>query len=58
MTSCFIGVDTSTTATLFRHALTGVSELVAATPDRSAHIVDDAATTLLCAITADQKGPR
>jgi AcrR family transcriptional regulator len=52
------GLDTSTTATLFRHALTGVSELVAATPGRSAHIVDDAATTLLAAITADQKDPR
>lgn len=52
------GLDASTTAILFRHALVGVSELVAATPEDAAHIVDDAATTLLAAITVDQKDPR
>lgn len=52
------GLDTDVTATLLRHALIGVSELVAATPERTALIVDDAATTLLAAITADQKDPR
>lgn len=53
------GLDTGVTATLLRHALTGVSELVAATPERTAHIVDHAATALLAAIiTADQKDPR
>ena len=51
-------LDTDVTATLLRHALIGVSELVAATSERTALIVDDAATTLLAAITADQKDPR
>jgi AcrR family transcriptional regulator len=51
-------LDTDATATLLRHALIGVSELVAATPERAAHLVDDAVTTLLAAITADHKDPR
>lgn len=47
-------LDVTTTATLLRHALAGVSELVAATPDRAAHTADEAASTFLAAITADQ----
>ncbi len=43
--------DPDVTATLMRHALNGVSELVAASPERAAPIVTDAATTLLAAIT-------
>ncbi len=52
------GLDTDTTAVLLRHALTGVSELVAATPEQAAHIVDDAVTTLLAAVTANHKDKR
>ncbi|MEZ5382020.1 MAG: TetR/AcrR family transcriptional regulator [Microthrixaceae bacterium] len=39
------------TAALLRHALNGVSELVAASPKRAAPIAADATTTLLAAIT-------
>lgn len=48
-------LDTATTATLLRHMLTGVSELVAATPERAARTVDDATITLLTAITANRQ---
>lgn len=48
-------LDAATTATLLRHALNGVSELVAATPERAAHTADEAASTLLAAIAANQK---
>ncbi|MEZ5376199.1 MAG: TetR/AcrR family transcriptional regulator [Acidimicrobiales bacterium] len=48
-------LDIDTTATLLLHALVGVSELVAATPDRAAPIADSAIATLLAAIGADPK---
>ena len=48
-------LDADFTALLLRHALTGVSELVAATPERAAHIVDDATATLLAAITTKRE---
>jgi len=51
-------LDPDNTAFLLRHALTGVSELVAATPERAAHIVDDAAITLLAAITTKTENPQ
>ncbi|MEZ5279026.1 MAG: TetR/AcrR family transcriptional regulator [Acidimicrobiales bacterium] len=51
-------LDPDATALLLRHALTGVSELVAATPERAAHIVDDATATLLAAITARPENPQ
>ena len=47
-------LDIATTATLLRHMLTGVSELVAATPERAAHTADEATRTLLAAITTNQ----
>ena len=47
-------LDVATTATLLRHALSGLSELVAAAPERAAHTADEAASTLLAAITANQ----
>lgn len=51
-------LDPGATAFLLRHALTGVSELVATTPGRAAHIVDDATITLLAAITAKPENPQ
>ncbi|MCP4958214.1 MAG: SDR family NAD(P)-dependent oxidoreductase, partial [Actinomycetia bacterium] len=50
-------LDVDATATLLRHTLNGVSELVAAAPERPASIADDAITTLLAAITAPNRGP-
>jgi AcrR family transcriptional regulator len=50
-------LDLDITATLLCHALGGVSELVATTPDRAASIADTAITTLLAAIAADTKEP-
>ncbi len=49
-------LDVAATATMLRHALNGVSELVAASPERSAPIADDAIATLLAAITAPNPG--
>jgi AcrR family transcriptional regulator len=51
-------LDTAATAVLLRHMLTGVSELVAASPERVALTVDDAITTVLAAITANQHSER
>lgn len=51
-------LDTAPTAILLRHMLIGVSELVAAAPDRAARTVDDAMTTLLTAVTAKQHSER
>lgn len=51
-------LDPDFTALLLRHALTGVSELVAATPERAARIVDDATATLLAALTTNGENPQ
>lgn len=53
-----LDLDPDATALLLRHALTGVSELVAATPEQAAHIVDDTTATLLAAITTKPENPQ
>ena len=45
------GLDLAATAVLLRHAVNGVSELVAATPERAADIVANTLPTILAAIT-------
>ncbi|MEZ5244117.1 MAG: TetR/AcrR family transcriptional regulator [Acidimicrobiales bacterium] len=51
-------LDPDITALLLRHVLTGVSELVAATPERAARIVDDVTVTLLAAVTTKREDPQ
>lgn len=45
-------LDVTVAATLLRQALVGVSDVIAAAPERAAHVADHAATMLLAAVTA------
>ena len=49
-------LDPDTTTRLVRHMLNGVSDLVAETPDIAAHIANEAARTILAAITSTPPG--